>query len=126
MAAGPSQHKRSDKVSDAIHRELAELLRSEVKDPRLSGLTLTQVELTPDMAHAKVYVSHPKGLAQWPGAETALKKATGFLRSQLGGVLSTYSVPTLKFIYDQSLEQGIALSGLIDRAIAEDKQHPHD
>ncbi len=117
---------RSERVGDAIHRELAVLLRAEIKDPRLRNLTLTQVDVTPDLAHAKIYVSHVDGNAIWPEAERALLKASGFLRSQLARVLNTYSVPALHFAYDNSLANGINLSALIDRALEEDSKHPDD
>jgi ribosome-binding factor A len=118
--------RRSDRVGDAIHRELAALLQREIKDPRLRELNLTQVDVTGDLSHAKVYVSHVEGVAVWPDAERALRKASGFLRSQLAHVLNTYSVPQLQFVFDESLSRGAALSALIERAVAEDSQHPPD
>jgi ribosome-binding factor A len=116
--------KRSERVADAIHRELAQLLRAEIKDPRLREMTLTQVDVSPDLSHAKIFLSHVSGKSIWPDAERALKKANGFLRSQLAQTLNTYSVPALHFVFDESLAQGMAVSALIDRAIAEDKSHP--
>ncbi len=118
--------KRSERVSDAIHRELAHLLRAEVRDPRLREMTLTQVEVTPDLSHAKIFLSHVTGRAVWPHAERALAKASGFLRSQLAGKLNTYSVPQLHFHYDDSLSQGMNVSALIERALDEDRQHPQE
>ena len=118
--------KRSERVADAIHRELAELLRGGVKDPRLHGLTVTAVEVAPDLTHAKVFVSHVEGKVVWADCERALGKASGFMRSQIAGMLNTYTVPQMKFVYDDSLARGVSLSSLIDKAIAEDKQHPQD
>jgi ribosome-binding factor A len=123
---GAAGGRRNDRVADVIHRQLAVLLQSEVKDPRLRELTLTQVEVSADLSHAKVFVSHVHGASVWPQAERALKTASGFLRSQLSQTLNTYSVPALHFVFDESLARGASLSALIERAVAEDSLHPKD
>lgn len=115
--------RRHERVAEAIHRELAELLRGQVKDRRLHELTVTQVEVTPDLSHAKVYVSHVEGVKVWPEADQALRRASGFLRSHLAGVLNTYSVPALHFVFDESLFRGAAVSALIEQAVAMDKRN---
>jgi ribosome-binding factor A len=122
----PSNHGRNERVADLIHQELAVLMRRELKDPRMQGLLVTEVEVTPDLSWAKVYVSHPKNQAGFKVAEPALTKAAGFLRSQIAQVLNTYSVPQLRFLYDRSVEQSAHLSSLISKALAEDAQHPQD
>jgi ribosome-binding factor A len=118
--------KRSEKVADAIHRELAELLRAGVRDPRLHGLNVTAVDIVPDLSHAKVFVSHVDGRSVWPGCEKALGKASGFFRSKIAAVLNTYTVPQLTFVYDDSIARGVSLTSLIDKALAEDRLHPQD
>jgi ribosome-binding factor A len=109
---------RSQRVGEQIRRELADLLQFEVKDPRVGKVTLTEVEVTGDLAHAKIYfVTQDDAEA----AAAALGKAAGFLRSQLSRRLLLRSVPQLHFVYDVSLDRGMHLSQLIDQAIASDK-----
>jgi ribosome-binding factor A len=117
---------RSQRVGDQIQRELAALLAGEVKDPRVGRVTLTHVEVAPDLSHARVYFTHLAGKAQARDAEAALSRTAGFLRSQLSHRLDLYTVPQLKFVYDDSIESGMRLSSLIDAALAEDAKHPHD
>lgn len=109
---------RSQRVAEQIRRELADLLQFEVKDPRVGRVTLTEVEVAGDLAHAKIYFVTQDDAA---AATAALTKAAGFLRSQLSQRLLLRSVPQLHFVYDESLDRGIHLSQLIDQAIAAEK-----
>lgn len=110
---------RGQRVADQIQRDLAELIAKEVKDPRVGMVTLTEVQLTPDYAHAKIYFTT---LADSPEAVqhtlTGLRKASGFLRNQLGRRLTIHTLPELHFIHDTSTTRGMALSRLIDEANA--------
>ena len=106
---------RSDRVAEQIQRELADLLQFEVKDPRVSMVTLTDVEVSGDMEHAKIYYS---ALADTPELRLGLEKSAGFLRSQLSKRMLLRSVPQLHFVYDASIEHGMKLSKLIDEALA--------
>jgi ribosome-binding factor A len=106
---------RSDRVAEQIQRELADLLQFEVKDPRVGMVTVTEVEVTGDMAHAKVYYSAKAGTAE---LQTGLEKAAGFLRGQLAKRMLLRTVPELHFIYDASIDRGMQLSRLIDEALA--------
>lgn len=109
---------RNQRVAEQLRRELADLLQFEVKDPRLSGVTLTEVEVSSDLAHAKVYYSASENP---PELLLGLQKAAGFLRSQLSQRMLLRSVPQLHFVYDASIENGMRLSRLIDDAVAQDK-----
>ena len=113
---------RSARVGDEIQKELADLLRNEVKDPRVGQVTVTSVEVSPDLSHAKVSFTHLAGREHGDEAVKALSRTAGFLRSQLSHRLSLYSVPELHFLYDDSIEQGMKLSRLIDDAVAADKK----
>ena len=121
---------RARRIADQIQRELSELIRLELKDPRVSGLiTLTGVEVSPDYSHAKVFFTAIGADSQ--GIETAagLQRAAGFLRSQLAQRLMLRVVPQLHFVYDVSVERGMRLTRLIDEAVAQsvpggDKQDP--
>jgi ribosome-binding factor A len=115
---------RAQRVGDQVQRELAQLLRDEVKDPRVGRVTITAVEVSPDLSHAKVFVTHLAGRDHADEAVQALQHTAGFLRSALSHRLNLYSVPQLHFAYDDSIESGMKLSQLIDDAIAEDRKHP--
>jgi ribosome-binding factor A len=115
---------RSRKIGDQIQRELAELFREHVKDPRIGFITITGVEVTNDNAHANVYFTHMDSVKTAKDAEESLARASGFLRSEIGHRLNTYTVPQLHFIYDSSIEHGMEMSALIDKAIASDKNLP--
>jgi len=104
---------RPQKVADLMRRELAELLRREVRDPRVGMVTLTSVDVSPDLSHAKIYFTI---LDAEKRTETtrALQRAAGFLRSQLSHRMKMYTTPELRFVYDESVERGDRLSRLID------------
>jgi len=108
---------RRARIADQIQRELAELIRTEVRDPRVGMVTLTGVEVSRDQSHAKVFftVLGPEAAAREAGE--GLSRAAGFLRSQLAHRLSTRSVPELHFEHDESVERGMRLSRLIDEAV---------
>ncbi len=112
---GPRGFQRSDRVAEQVRRDLADLIRSELKDPRVGMISLTAVELTPDYAHAKVFFTtlNAEHLAE---VEQGLKRAAGFLRRELGRRIHIHTLPELHFIYDSSLERGMNLSQLIDQA----------
>jgi len=113
---------RALRLADEIQRDLARLLRDEVKDPRVGMVTVTQVEVAGDYAHAKVYVTTLAGREHADDTLKALQRASGFLRSEIAKRLSTYSVPQLSFVYDDSIESGMRLSKLIDDAVASDRK----
>ena len=113
---------RAARVGDEIQKELADLLRNEVKDPRVGPVTVTSVEVSPDLSHAKIHFTHLAGRERGDEAVKALSRTAGFLRSQLSHRLNLYSVPELHFTYDDSIEQGMKLAQLIDDAVAADKK----
>jgi ribosome-binding factor A len=117
---------RARRVGDEIQRDLADLLRTEVKDPRVGPVTITAVEVSPDLSHAKVFVTHLAGREHADEAVKALQHTAGFLRSALAHRLSLYAVPALHFAYEDSIETGMKLSQLIDDAIAADQKFPHE
>ena len=116
----PSQ--RAQRIGDQIQRELADLLRNEVKDPRVGRVTITAVDVTGDLAHATVHFTHLAGKEHAAEAVAALGRTAGFLRSALAKRLDLYSVPQLNFVYDDSIESGMRLSQLIDAAVESDKK----
>jgi len=107
---------RPQKVADLIQRELSDLLRREVRDPHVGMVTLTSVDVSPDLSHAKVFFTL---LQEDRKDETtrALQRAAGFLRSQLAHRMKLYTTPELRFVYDESVERGDRLSRLIDSVV---------
>ena len=121
----PKDFSRAQRVSEQIHRELAELVRLEVKDPRVGFITLTDVEVSPDYAHAKVYFTSMHGKDGLDEILVGLRRASGFLRRELGRRIRIHTLPELHWHYDPSVERGAELSALIDRTIEEDSAR-HD
>ncbi|MCL2075073.1 MAG: 30S ribosome-binding factor RbfA [Betaproteobacteria bacterium] len=108
---------RADRVAEQIRRDLAEIIHSELKDPRVRMISLTNVELTPDYAHAKVFFS-ALDISHLSDISKGFSRAAGFLRHELGRRIRLHTLPELHFIYDDSLERGDSLSRLIDEAAA--------
>lgn len=115
----PKDYARTDRIAEQIQRELAQLIRLEVKDPRVRMVTITGVEVTRDYSHAKVFYTTLDGAN--PGLQEGLERAAGFLRSQLAHAMKLRIIPQLHFVFDASVERGSHLSQLIDRAVASDK-----
>jgi len=114
----PSDYPRSHRVADYIQRELSGLIRNEIKDPRLSPMmTLSSVEVSSDLAVAKIYFSVFDGEEREP-TQQALNSSAGFLRKKLSRIMKTRTVPQLRFYYDDSAEHGAHMSALIADAVA--------
>ena len=107
---------RPRKVADLIQRELSGLLRRELRDPRVGMVTLTSVDVSPDLSHAKVFFTVLEKEKQETTTD-ALQRAAGFLRSQLAQRMKMYTTPELRFVYDASVERGDQLSRLIDSVV---------
>ncbi|CAM5393312.1 30S ribosome-binding factor RbfA [Thauera sp. 28] len=122
----PKEYSRSQRVVEQIRRELAELIRLEVKDPRVGFITLTDVEITPDYAHAKVFFTSMTGEGDVPEIQQGLRRASGFLRRELGRRIRIHTIPELHFHYDRSVEEGSRLSQLIDAVVKEDESRHQD
>lgn len=107
---------RPQKVADLIQRELSDLLRREVRDPRVGMVTITSVDVSPDLTHAKVFVTllDPSKVED---TLQGLQRAAGYLRSQLAHRMKLYTTPQLRFSYDESVERGDRLSRLIDSVV---------
>jgi ribosome-binding factor A len=117
----PKDYPRSRRIAEQIQRELSEIIRLELKDPRVGMITLTDVEVTPDHEHAKIFFTRLGDLgtaAEDNKAVTkALQHAGGFLRTELAHRMRLRIVPQLQFEYDESVERGVRLSNLIDEAV---------
>ncbi|OQW69816.1 MAG: ribosome-binding factor A [Proteobacteria bacterium ST_bin12] len=109
---------RATRVAEQMQRELGDLLQFEVKDPRVGMVTVTQVEVTGDMAHAKIFYSAAKAS---DNVQQGLEKSAGFLRTQIAKRMLLRTVPQLHFVYDASIDNGMRMAQLIDAARATDK-----
>ena len=118
----PKDYSRTLRIADQVQRELADLIRNELKDRRVGMITLTDVEVSQDYAHAKIFYTTLGSEEDNFLTGKGLEHAARFLRSQLSHRLRLRVVPQLHFIYDESVERGIRLSQLIDKAVKQDEQ----
>lgn len=109
---------RATRMADQIQKDIMAILRAKVKDPRISWVTINDVEVTNDYSLAKIYYSVLQ-TEQRDGIAKALESAKGFIRSELSKGLTTYTVPQLKFIFDESLERGSHILSLISKVADE-------
>ena len=122
----PKDYPRTRRIADQIQRELADIIRIELKDPRVGMITLTDVEVSQDHAHARVFFTVLGDTPRAQAVEEALQHASGFLRSQLARRMRLRTVPQLQFKYDTSVARGARLSQLIDEAVASDSKRSVD
>ncbi|ADV70861.1 TPA: 30S ribosome-binding factor RbfA [Streptococcus suis] len=102
-----ANHFRTDRVGMEIKREVNEILQKKVRDPRVQGVTITDVQMVGDLSTAKVYYTIMSNLASDnQKAQTGLEKATGTIKRELGRKLTLYKIPDLVFEKDQSIEYG--------------------
>ena len=111
---------RNQRMGAQLQRILSELLRFESKDPALAEVSLTTVELTRDLSVAKIYFSLLNPDDDPQPALKGLQRASGFLRKKLGDSLTVRHVPELRFVHDDSIAHGAAISRLIDEATSAD------
>ena len=115
------EYARTDRVSQQIQKEIAVILMREIKDPRLSMTTVSAVEVTRDLAYAKVFVTFFSDTDEEIKASLeVLTEAEGYIRSLLGKRLRARIMPHLRFVYDSSMAEGVRMSALVDKAVASD------
>ncbi len=106
---------KQDRISGRIRQILSVLLLRDVADPRLQGLTITEVEIDPELMYARVYVNALGEEDRQPEVMQALKQAKGFLRREVGKRLRVRKIPDLAFYWDASLDRGERINQLISR-----------
>lgn len=119
----PKDYPRSRRIADQVQRELSDIIRLELKDPRVGMITITDVDVSPDNKNARVFFTVLGDKSRIEDALSGLRRAAGFLRSCLAQRMEMRSVPQLQFRHDASVERGMHLSQLIDTAVAEDAAH---
>lgn len=117
---------RSRRVGDQIQRTLSELLRREVRDPRLGSITLTDVRMSQDLSHAKVFYSVLGGSKDPKLTQEILHDAASMLRGRLGRSLGLRHAPELHFEADSLIEEGARMSALIRDAVKQDEERHVD
>lgn len=120
----PREFSRQDRVADALQRELSQLIRDELRDPRVGMVNITAAEVSRDLSAAKIFVTFvdQRSESEQLAALDVLNNAAGFLRSQLARTMKTRITPRLRFIYDDTGKRGSYLSALIDHAVNADEQ----
>lgn len=109
---------RSRRVAQQIQRALSELIRRDVRDPRLGMVTITEVRMSPDLGYAQIYYSVLG--AERATAQKILNAAAEMLRGPLGRALKLRHAPELRFVVDELIESGAHLSALINQAVSTD------
>ncbi|WP_044470923.1 30S ribosome-binding factor RbfA [Mannheimia massilioguelmaensis] len=122
------EFKRSDRVAQELQKEVAVILQREVKDPRVGMVTVSDVEVSRDLAYAKVFVTFlfnndEEAITQ---GMKALEKAAPYIRSLVGKAMRLRIVPELRFEYDQSLVEGMRMSNLVTNVVRHDKERHID
>lgn len=115
---------RTRRIGEQMQRELATLIQKEIQDPRLGMVTVSAVEVSRDLSHARVFITVLDD--QQHDIATSLEilnRAGGYLRHELGRRMTVRTVPALHFVYDESMARGNALSRLIDEAVKSDQHH---
>ena len=106
-------YQRSDRVSDLLVELIAELLRKEIRDPRLGAVTITAAKVTKDLRQARIYFSLLGRREDKQAAQAGLESATGFMRSKIGKQLNLRFVPTLEFFYDETPDEAQRIEDLL-------------
>ncbi|HEX4439315.1 MAG TPA: 30S ribosome-binding factor RbfA [Thermoanaerobaculia bacterium] len=114
------ESRRSERVSDLVRAELSRLILTEAHDPELKRVTITEVEMPPDLKSARVYFSCLGGDAEREKAGEALRRAAGYLRREVGQRCGLRYAPELRFVVDLSLEHGARIEELLHKVL------PHD
>jgi ribosome-binding factor A len=116
---------RTDRVAQEIQKEIAMIIQREVKDPRLGMVTVNAVEVTRDLAYAKIFVTFFTLEGQNVDVSIeVLNEAASYIRTLLAKRINARIMPELRFIYDSSMVEGVRMGNLVDKAVADDvKNH---
>lgn len=116
----PFDYSRTDRVNEQIKRNLAQIIREKLKDPRVNMISILDAEVSKDFKYAKIYFDtlDENNIEE---CLMGLKRASGFLRRELARTLTLRATPELTFFHDDTEKKANALSALIDKAVASDK-----
>lgn len=113
---------RQRKVQELLVHEISDIVRRELRDPRVGFVTITDAEVTPDLRHARVFFSVLGTETQREDTGTALNRAAGFIRGEFARRAQMRYVPDLKFVFDTSVERGARISQLLEQ-VRQDDEH---
>ena len=122
----PKEYARARRIEEQLKRLLADLVRREVKDPRVGQVTITSVEVSGDLSHANVFFTPFAGMGDASAALAALRHAAGYLRHEVRNQMRLRVAPELAFHIDDSVERGARLSALIHDAVESDRRRHVD
>lgn len=119
---------KNTRVNGEVHRVLAEIIRSEIKDPRINPMTsVVSVEVAPDLKTCKAWISVLGNEESQKDTLAGLRSAEGYIKNQLARKINLRNTPEIRFIIDQSIEYGVSMSKLIDDVNrADDEKHVDD
>ncbi|MBL4712312.1 MAG: 30S ribosome-binding factor RbfA [Gammaproteobacteria bacterium] len=121
----PREFSRSERMAEQLRRELAEIVRDEIKDPRLGFVSFTEIRMSRDLSHAVVYSSVLNADSQ-DEAIAILNRAVGFIRKEIARRIRARIVPTLKFVVDDSVIRGVVMDELISEARKSDQKNKNE
>jgi len=107
------EYQRADRVGDLLIEMISELLRKEIRDPRIGAVTLTAAKVSRDLRHARIYFNLLGRREERKDVLAGLKSATGFIRSKVGKQLNLRFVPTIEFLYDETEDEAQRIEGLL-------------
>jgi len=107
--------RRMERLDELLRQEIARLIAEEVRDPRVGFTTVMQARVSPDLRHARVYVSVLGDDEEKEAAVDALQRASGFLRGRLGAIVEMKYLPELEFELDRSLERAARIEEILER-----------
>lgn len=113
---------RAEKAAELIRAEVSEILRAKVSDPRIGFVSITSVDVSPDLENAAIYVSIFGGEKDKAAAMAGLESATRFIRGELGRRIEFRQVPQIRFARDDSLEKGSKVLGIINKLHKKDEK----
>jgi ribosome-binding factor A len=111
-----SESHRSERVAEMVMRELGAMLTRELRDPRLRGVTITEVRMTDDLRQCRVFFSHIEGSVKSAAALAGFRSAAGFIRREIGKVLGLRYTPELEFEFDPGLERAARIDAILKDA----------
>ena len=119
---------KNTRINMEVQRELSEIIRTEIKDPRVNGAmtSVVAVEVTPDLKYCKAYISVLGDEERAKDALTGLKSAVGYIRRELAHRVNLRNTPEITFVLDQSIEYGVNMSKLIDDVVRSDEEKEHE
>jgi ribosome-binding factor A len=117
---------RQKRLGQLLKQEISDMLLREIKDPRIAFVSITSVDVAPDLRHAKVLVSVLGSESERKSTMAGLRSATGFIRRELGQRLRLKYIPEIRIVYDDSIEEGSRILSLIDSVVVKEDRKPDE